>query len=247
MNLSRPDRLARLDALAAEYALGTLPGRARRRLARVAQTDTVVASAIRGWEHRLSPLADAAPPITPSPRVWRVIALRLGLEPVRTPTPGPWWTRLGFWRGFALASFVAAVALALVTVMPRPEPIAQPIVVVLAGPDAKPALIATMARDDRVMTVKTVDAAPVPPGRSLELWMLPDGAAPRSLGVLPGRPRQDHACRGCPTRRWPACPRSPSASNRRAARPAARRRDRSCIPDASSVSTEAGGIPCGGA
>jgi anti-sigma-K factor RskA len=185
MNLSRPDRLSRLDALAAEYALGTLPGRARRRLARVAQTDTVVASAIRGWEHRLSPLADAAPPITPSPRVWRVIALRLGLEPVRTPTPGPWWTRVGFWRGFALASFVAAVALSLVTVMPRPEPIGQPIVVVLAGPDAKPALIATMARGDRVMTVKAVDAAPVPPGRSLELWMLPDGAAPRSLGVLP--------------------------------------------------------------
>jgi len=185
MNLSRPDRLARLDALAAEYALGTLPGRARRRLARVAQTDTVVASAIRGWEQRLSPLAEAAPPITPSPRVWRVIALRLGLEPVRTPTPGPWWTRVGFWRGFAVASFVAAVALALVTVMPRPGPVAQPIVVVLAGPDAKPALIATMARDGRVMTVKTVDATPVPPGRSLELWMLPDGAAPRSLGVLP--------------------------------------------------------------
>ncbi len=186
MNLSRPDRLARLDALAAEYALGTLPGRARRRLARVAQTDTVIASAIRGWEQRLSPLAEAAPPITPSPRVWRVVALRLGLEPVRTPTPGPWWTRLGFWRGCAVASFVAAVALALVTVVPRPEPVAQPIVVVLAGPDAKPALIATMARDGRVMTVKTVDATPVPPGRSLELWMLPDGAAPRSLGVLPG-------------------------------------------------------------
>ena len=185
MNLSRPDRLARLDALAAEYALGTLPGRARRRLARVAQTDTVVASAIRGWEQRLSPLAEAAPPITLSPRVWRVIALRLGLEPVRTPTPGPRRTRVGLWRAFAVASFVAAVALALVTVMPRPEPVAQPIVVVLAGPDAKPALIATMARDGRVMTVKTVDATPVPPGRSLELWMLPDGAAPRSLGVLP--------------------------------------------------------------
>lgn len=185
MNLSRPDRLARLDALAAEYALGTLPGRARRRLARVAQTDTAVASAIRGWEHRLSPLADAAPPITPSPRVWRVVALRLGLEPVRTPKPGPWWTRVGFWRGFALASFVAAVALALVTVMPRPEPVGQPIVVVLAGPDAKPALIATMARGDRVMTVKAVDAAPVPPDRSLELWMLPDGSPPKSLGVIP--------------------------------------------------------------
>ena len=39
MNLSRPDRASRLDALAAEYALGTLSPRARRRLAAIARTD----------------------------------------------------------------------------------------------------------------------------------------------------------------------------------------------------------------
>ena len=42
-----------------------------------------------------------------------------------------------------------------------------------------------MARDDRVITVKAVGGAPVPADRSLQLWMLPDGAAPKSLGVLP--------------------------------------------------------------
>ncbi len=55
----------------------------------------------------------------------------------------------------------------------------------MAGPDAKPALIATMLRGDRTMTVKVVGGAPVPADRSLELWMLPDGAAPRSLGLVP--------------------------------------------------------------
>jgi len=185
MNLSRPDRLLRLDALASAYVLGTLPGRARQRLARIAQTDTVVAATIRAWEQRLSPLAEAAPPITPSPRLWRVIALRLGLEPVRHSAPGPWWTRIGFWRGFALASFTAALALAVTMLMPKPEVPGQPLVVVLAGPDAKPALIATLLRGDRTLTVKAVGGEPVPPGKSLELWMLPDGAAPRSLGVIP--------------------------------------------------------------
>jgi anti-sigma-K factor RskA len=182
MNLSRPDRLPRLDALAAEYVLGTLPSRVRVRLARIARTDTVVAGAIRTWEQRLAPFAEAAPPITPSPRLWRVIALRLGLEPVRTATAAPWWSRLAFWRGFALASFTAALALGVTMLSPKPE---QPIVVVLAGPDAKPALLATMSRGDRQVTVKTVGGAPVPPGKSLELWMLPDGSPPRSLGVLP--------------------------------------------------------------
>ena len=94
MNLSRPDRPQRLDALAAEYVLGVLPARARARLGRVALTDTTVAAAIRAWEYRLSPLAEGASPITPSPRVWKVIALRLGLEPSRAQAPGPWWTRI---------------------------------------------------------------------------------------------------------------------------------------------------------
>ena len=69
--------------------------------------------------------------------------------------------------------------------MPPAGTPAQPIVVVLAGPDAKPALLATLDRRDRTLTVKAVGAAPVPPDRSLELWMLPDGAPPRSLGVIP--------------------------------------------------------------
>lgn len=185
MNLSRPDRRSRLDALAAAYVLGTLPGRARKRLAQVAQTDTVVAATIREWEQRLAPFSEAAPPITPPPRLWRLIALRLGLEQVRPPAPGPWWTRVAIWRGFALASFTAAMALSVLFLMQKPDLPGAPIVVVMAGPDAKPALIATMMRGDRTMTVKVVGGAPVPADRSLELWMLPDGAAPRSLGLVP--------------------------------------------------------------
>ena len=68
---------------------------------------------------------------------------------------------------------------------PGPRAPDQPIVAVLAGPDAKPALIATVLRGDRTMTVKVVGAAAVPAGKSLELWMLPTGQAPKSLGVIP--------------------------------------------------------------
>ncbi len=186
MNLSRPDRPQRLDALAAAYALGTLSARARARLALIARTDTVIATAIRAWENRLSPLAEGAPPITPSPRVWRQIALRLGLEPVRSSAAGSWWTQIAFWRGLTLASFVAVLGLGVTLLAPKPDSLpGQSLVVVLAGPDAKPALIATVERGDRRMTVKAVGGGPVPANRSLELWMLPDGGAPRSLGLVP--------------------------------------------------------------
>jgi anti-sigma-K factor RskA len=185
LNLSRPDRMERLDALAASYVLGTLSGRARARLAHIARTDTAVRATIRAWEERLAPLAESAPPINPSPQVWKRIALRLGLPANRQLDRGPWWTRVGFWRGFAVASFVAALGLTLALTQLAVAPPTEPIVVVLAAQDQPPAVVATMERDSRTMTVKVVGGAPVPADRSLELWMLPQGAAPRSLGVVP--------------------------------------------------------------
>jgi anti-sigma-K factor RskA len=181
MNLSRPDRLVRLDRLAAEYALGTLPARARARLDRVARSDGVVARALREWEQRIAALADGAPPIQPAPHVWVALARRLGFD--EASTDAPWWRRLGFWRPFALASFAAAFALAVALLAPVAP--TESIVVVLAGPDARPALLASVARGERVMAVKALAPVAVPAGRALELWMLPGQGAPRSLGLIP--------------------------------------------------------------
>src|SRR6476646_5628691 len=114
MNLSRPDRQERLERLAAEYALGTSPPRVRRRLAAIARRDRTVAATLSAWERRIAILAEAVPAVTPPPRVWRAIVMRLGLDPEGASTASlGWWQRLGFWRAFATASFVAAVALGL--------------------------------------------------------------------------------------------------------------------------------------
>ena len=181
MNLSRPDRAHRLDLVAAEYALGTLPARARARLDRVARGDAVVSRAMRDWERRIAVLADGAAPIQPPPRVWTSLARRLGFDDVSDVAP--WWRRLGFWRPFALASFAAAFALAVALLAPVAPP--ETVVVVLAGPDARPALLASVPRGERVMAVKALSPVAVPAGRALELWMLPGQGAPRSLGLIP--------------------------------------------------------------
>jgi anti-sigma-K factor RskA len=188
MNLSRPDRSARLDALAASYALGTLAGRSRRRLDRIAQTDPTVAAAVRGWEWRLAALTEGMPGITPPLHVWEGIRKRLGLsgEPDSTRSQAaPWWASLSLWRGLALAGFALAFALGALLLAPTAERPFESIVVVLAGPDAKPALVATAERGSRFLTVKAVATVDVPAGRALELWMLPDGRAPVSVGLVP--------------------------------------------------------------
>jgi len=188
MKLDRPDRPQRLDALAAQYALGTLSPLARRRLARIAQREPAVVAALRIWELRLAALADAIPPITPPERVWHAVCARLG---IRGTTAQPdrdrgtsWWSSLGLWRGLAFAGMAAALVLGLRVLAPVAEGPGPAMVAVLAGSDAKPVLMATVERGGRILSVKAVGPIAVPPDRSLELWALPDGKAPRSLGLV---------------------------------------------------------------
>jgi anti-sigma-K factor RskA len=183
MDLAHPDRRARLDELAAQYALGTLRGPAREAFTRAAHADPQIAAVAREWERRLALLASAMPGVNPPPRVWTAIATRLGLEGVRGSGLA-WWQRLGFWRGFALASFAAALILSVLQLVQAPVAPGESLVAVLAGPDAKPVMIATAALDQPVLTLKAVAEVTPGPGRAFELWALPEGGAPQSLGVI---------------------------------------------------------------
>ncbi len=67
-----------IDALAAEYVLGTLNGRARRRFERWRAQEWHVERRVQAWEERLSGLALRLPPMRPSPHVWSHIEKRIG-------------------------------------------------------------------------------------------------------------------------------------------------------------------------
>jgi anti-sigma-K factor RskA len=177
VNLDRPERA---DALAAEYVLGTLRGRARARLERALRTDRLLGDAVRRWEERLLPLAQALPPVEPPERVWRAIESRIAAGAPRAS----FWSSLGWWRGLALASLAAVIALAALLLRPGAERPEGAVVAVLAGTDAKAALVASADRFGRYLTVKAISQIDVPPDRSLQLWMLPGSGSPRSLGVI---------------------------------------------------------------
>jgi anti-sigma-K factor RskA len=180
MNLRDPERA---DALAGEYVLGTLRGRARQRFERLARTERIVADAVRGWEERLLPLAEALSPIAPPSRVWAAILARIRIAAAAPRARSLPWTPAGWWRGLALVGLATSLVLALALLNPAPQP-EDTLVVVLAGQDAKPALVATSARASRHLTVKAIAPIAVPSDRALELWMLPEGGNPRSLGLV---------------------------------------------------------------
>jgi anti-sigma-K factor RskA len=77
-----------------------------------------------------------------------------------------------------------SLLLALALLKPAPEVPEGTLVVVLAGQDAKAALVATAARNSRYLSVKTITPLAVAPDRALELWMLPTQGNPRSLGLV---------------------------------------------------------------
>jgi anti-sigma-K factor RskA len=62
MNYLQPDRL---DALAQEFALGTLRGPARRRFLKLLQQSPAARVAVGVWQERLTALETGAPQVAP--------------------------------------------------------------------------------------------------------------------------------------------------------------------------------------
>jgi anti-sigma-K factor RskA len=123
MNYGHPELRERL---AAEYALGTLRGPARRRFERLLRGDVDLRALVQDWEMRVNVLAESAPAVVPPARMWAVIEQRLGhasTQPARltqAASPARWWNRLGFWRPFGLAAAAAAVVLAVFAALRPP-------------------------------------------------------------------------------------------------------------------------------
>lgn len=192
------------ERLAAEHVLGTLRGPAARRFARLAAEHATLRAMIAEWEARLTPMAAAVPEKAPPARLWRAIAARIAASRGSAGRPAPGiWASLAFWRGIAMAGSAAAFALFAVLMLRPPEKVEVQVpveVVRLRPPKAEvppsylavlddpkshqPVLLAMGWRGSDQLIVRAVDERPVADNRSLELWSLPPGEKPRSLGLV---------------------------------------------------------------
>lgn len=164
--------------LAAEYVLGTLQGPARRRFEFLLAHDAQLRGRVAAWEARLSPWTVAAAPVPVPARVWSGIRRRLGQDAEReTPRGALWW---------AFASTALAAAFALVLVL-RPAPVPAPAfrdIAVLATDKARAVWVVRASSDGHRLELSGLARVSVPAGHDLELWSVPAGGAPLSLGVL---------------------------------------------------------------
>ncbi len=205
MNIARHPDL--LDRLASAHALGTLRGGARRRFETLARQHTPVRAAALLWQERVAALTQLQPPATPSPHVWTRIhnlvladvAQRARPQPPTSPVfAGDWWRSLALWRSVSAGG---AVALALTvstgwgvyntlnaevnSLNARLQQAPQmAYVAVLHDAQGSPALLVTVDVHKQQLKLQRVGGYQEAADRSLQLWALPPGGQPQSLGVL---------------------------------------------------------------
>ena len=172
-----------LDRLAAEYTLGTLRGRARRRFERLCVESAAARSAVYRWEDHWSALSRRIPPVEPSPRVWAAVNRRLFGDDLATAAA----PRVGRWRPWQLAAAAGLVAVALIIglIVRQPAPPPLQTLAVLGTDTAHPVWRLERRLPLIALTIEVVGTVPAAAGKSYELWALPRGAAPVSLGLLP--------------------------------------------------------------
>lgn len=183
------------EQLAAEYVVGVLTSDERAQAERRMAAEPAFAAEVAAWQERLTPLLAEIEPETPPRVVWMRVAAQLGVS--ATNRSSGVWNSVAIWRGVAaVASLAAAVAVAAlvltpprVVTVPGQVPAAAPVLtsIALLKQEAGPtSFVVTLDKAHDRLIVATV-AGQAQADRSFELWVLPEGQAPVSLGVLNGR------------------------------------------------------------
>ena len=172
------------DLTAAEFVLGLLTAPEHDRAQRRAAADHDFADLVAAWEARLTPLIEDIAPHAPPAVVWRRVAAQLGL---RTPAP----RRRGVWNDVKIWRAAAAACLAVIVLAPSglpaksspPPTLAATSVALLKPQEGPAAFVVTFDQQNQRLIIAPV-AADGRNDRSLQLWLMPKGAPPVSLGLL---------------------------------------------------------------
>lgn len=173
------------EMLAAEYSLGTLKGAARARYEQLLQQRPDWLQAHHWWQSHLHLLADTAPAVAPSKKVWQNIETRL-FNKATNAAKNQWW------RNLAFLSTALAASLATILILQAPKQVIEfePATVALLANDKTQAgwLISYSknSKGEAEIRANTLASLEAKPNNAFELWLLPaDKTAPISLGVLP--------------------------------------------------------------
>lgn len=174
------------DALASEYILGTLQGKARKRFEKILDSDPELRLRVQEWSHRLAPLSSGLTPVTPPKTVWKRIQAQLPHKRFSLRSLLRVWGNLNFWRGLSMATASLLVGFISVSLLPIQQVAkSDEMMVVVNNKFAQPVWIIETSAKDEMMKVKTLRSVDMGPDKACALWLTWDDGMTMSLGMLP--------------------------------------------------------------
>lgn len=169
--------------LAADYVSGAMRGGARHRFEGLMAADASLRHQVRDWEDDLYSLVWAVPPRTPPERVWRAIRRRIDQKrPTRIKNWG--WDGMSLWRSCSAVLAVALIAMVVIQPM-RANRATSPQQVAVLQSSQDQAFLIIRADASGTMYVNTLkNLTKMAGGHALELWSMPPGGKPLSLGLV---------------------------------------------------------------
>lgn len=188
MNYEKPELQS---ALASEYVLGTLTGKARERFEKLLPHSSGLQAAVADWQQYLMPLAQQVKPVTPPAELWQGIQSRV--SPTNTQ-PGfkSIWDNIAFWRGFGLSASALMLAIAVFgqQIIPGAN-IAEPVAIaekipthlaVLSDQQNDLKMVVSLENQGQSMIVRA--ASSVPAAEQLKLWCIEENGNKMPIGVI---------------------------------------------------------------
>lgn len=180
------------ELLAAEHALRLLTGEALMEARRLEADDPAFRAEVEEWNARFAPLLDEIAPVEAGPELWQRIETALA-GAKRSADVITLHRSVRRWQAMTAVAAAAAAVLAIVALPPLLTPPAAP----PAAPQPAPMLIASLGDPEEPGAVAvtfvpqqaellvTASAIEREAGRDHQLWIIPAGAQPISLGLVP--------------------------------------------------------------
>ncbi len=180
------------QALAAEYVLGTLQGRARKRFERLAEQDARLRQIISNWEQKLGSLSEGIAPVDVPEHIWSSLQKRLGFTTTKqseTGVIGSIWNSLMLWRSLTTVVTIALMFAAYLNLF-APKLVVNQYIAVLQTEQQQASWLIKSDLQNKRMIVHIVNEQTIPIGKAFELWMIKEGDKPISLGLIsPNQPQ----------------------------------------------------------
>ncbi len=176
------------DIISAKFVMGMLSNKTRQRFLRIIINDPQKQTETRKWQMTFTPLAGAVKPLSPHPRVWRRIEKQLGFD--RAPSPS-FWQNLSLWKGLTASTASVALIFAILfnTLPPQKAIETQTLMLVLNDDQSRGGWL--ISSSQAKMVTVSLNQETKTPHNSYELWVLPPGQAPLSLGLLNQQGRKE--------------------------------------------------------